>query len=647
MGKYWHLQDKLGEYRWLYVACGLIVLLFSFQNFSFTNETNADLLLQNTSNGSFVYWKVTGGKYMGGATFPSSTGHDLINYELSSISDLNGDLHPDLLFQHKTGGSIIYWLMQGQQYIGGGPITNINLNLKLWRLAATADINVDGHPDLILQNRNDGSIRYMLMQNARVIGGGEFPRATANSGLFNWELVAATDLDRDGRADFLLQNKVNGAVVFWLMNGIEYRTGSHFSGSGPADGLQHWRLAAAVDINGDEKVDLLWQNRSSGQINYWIMDGLSRTGGGSYIESTNGISPWRVIGGKSASTPKRCDDGWVLIPADRIFTNEDFCMMKFEAQNPHMVDPVEAWNGQDALRDSWAQNAMIDKCPGDNCDHKFQLALRIDGAVPESKYNKNNSLRKPWVYITQIEAMRACSRIPGAHLMTINEVQAVNHNVFAQPKNWVDGVVGSGCLYGGHLDADPYLHVLPAPIQSDDIYFNSYQFTNDTATSTTGTRNSQCYATLQPAYNNVGTNGKLSRRVLYLKDGTPIWDWSGNAAEWVQETCMNSGPNGFNFYRDDHYLGGLPKYVEWTRDYLLDFESTALGPNLPSAPWTAGVDSRNGSGMYFGCELNGMAIYRGGYGHQGPAGGVFQTHMGHSTNYNHSHLGFRCAKVPY
>jgi uncharacterized membrane protein len=77
------------------------------------------------------------------------------------------------------------------------------------------------------------------------------------------------DFNGDGKTDTLWQNKATGEVQVWLMNGVPQTTWS--LGSLPLD----WKVVGYSDFNGDGKSDVLWRNASTGKTSVWLMDGQS------------------------------------------------------------------------------------------------------------------------------------------------------------------------------------------------------------------------------------------------------------------------------------------------------------------------------------------------------------------------------------
>ena len=79
------------------------------------------------------------------------------------------------------------------------------------------------------------------------------------------------DLDGDGRADLIWRDRTTGDVQLWLMNGA-LRLGSiRLAGPSPA---ADWALVALGDLDGDGRADLVWQRASTGQALAWFMNGL-------------------------------------------------------------------------------------------------------------------------------------------------------------------------------------------------------------------------------------------------------------------------------------------------------------------------------------------------------------------------------------
>jgi hypothetical protein len=363
---------------------------------------------------------------------------------------------------------------------------------------------------------------------------------------------------------------------------------------------------------------------------------LADLGTGSIEAPTTSVERFIYNGTETAIPNLGCPTNWVLVPGDSNNHTQNFCVMKFEPQN--------------------------------------------ENGIPVSRPNPVGTIKTPWVRISQQESLAACQSI-NAHLLQKKEAKAISDNMLLQPYNWATGVVGRGCLFGGHVDLNPN-YVIGAPFENE-VETNPYAFTGDSAASPAPVCPSgACYTNSfwldsYRVVNGIKTerlrqlqllsNGKLSRRTMYLSTGKTIWDWSGNASEWLAETCDSSQfpyiaadyPNGPPGLPDYNTLaaGNLPnnitriyqpapEYIEWTRTYLQDYEARVHGPINPKYAFTTLLNSKNGVGKYMGCMAQGNGIYRGSAAYHGSDGGMFQTNMGHTADFRHDFITFRCAKPP-
>ncbi|MFY9562439.1 MAG: VCBS repeat-containing protein [Terriglobales bacterium] len=127
-----------------------------------------------------------------------------------AVADLNGDGHPDVIFVDKTTGQVdvyFYGGLQGTSFLGGETIGP--LSATGWKVVGATDLNADGHPDLILQN---SSTRQILIQ---YLGGSKGTTVTATeelagSGFAGWTAAGMQDMNGDGHPDLILVNDVTG-----------------------------------------------------------------------------------------------------------------------------------------------------------------------------------------------------------------------------------------------------------------------------------------------------------------------------------------------------------------------------------------------------------------------------------------------------
>ncbi len=146
------------------------------------------------------------------------------------------------------------------------PLSNV------WKAISTGDFNGDAASDVLLQNQSTGVAQIMFLNTnaADAIGTVNSVAVLTTPGV-NWKAISAGDFNADGKSDVLWQNSSTKQVQFRLMNGTTV-VNSPLTQS--AAGLT---AVGTGDFNGDGFSDALFKN-ASGQAVVWFMYGDIRTG---------------------------------------------------------------------------------------------------------------------------------------------------------------------------------------------------------------------------------------------------------------------------------------------------------------------------------------------------------------------------------
>ena len=135
----------------------------------------------------------------------------------------------------------------------------------------TPDVNRDGHADLVWQNRKDGYIAAWLMNDLHLMSSDLFSPGRVSDP--NWRIAATADMDGDGGLDLIWQEESQGWIGIWRMNGLSLVSSLAISIERVPD--TNWKIVAARDFNADGKADIVWQHRTQGYIALWYMNGVT------------------------------------------------------------------------------------------------------------------------------------------------------------------------------------------------------------------------------------------------------------------------------------------------------------------------------------------------------------------------------------
>jgi hypothetical protein len=168
---------------------------------------------------------------------------------------------------------------------------NIDISALSFTLtAAPDDINGDGNPDIFWTNTSTGQRGAYLMNGTNSIGWADL--GTVDPA---WRMCAvadftgnSTDSTGNNSNDILWQNTSTGECGFYLMNGTSIVGWSELGSVSPA-----WRAAAAADFECNGNNDILWQNTSTGECGFYLMHGTIVMG---WAELGTVDPSWRIAG---------------------------------------------------------------------------------------------------------------------------------------------------------------------------------------------------------------------------------------------------------------------------------------------------------------------------------------------------------------
>jgi hypothetical protein len=223
------------------------------------------------------------------------------DWKLAVTDDFDDDGRTDMVFRNQVSGSMMFWMMNGVDRVGGAALGGATPPPASWTLAAAADFNHDDKPDLLWRDETTQQLLIWTMNGPNYTGTITPSPAQAVDG--NWAVVVASDLDRDGNIDLLWYNSTSGKIVRWLMDANVQRLTGGFTTPSSA-GNNNWKVVAAgeykrlVGASAADGVDIVWRNETSGKLVEWLMDASGTRVHGAFTAPDSPAQPlgWAVVG---------------------------------------------------------------------------------------------------------------------------------------------------------------------------------------------------------------------------------------------------------------------------------------------------------------------------------------------------------------
>lgn len=202
-----------------------------------------------------------------GATCGQSSFDPAVNYTVGTnpnkvvTADINLDGKPDMVVANGVSNNVSVRLGNGSG--GFGAVANFAVGDHPNSIAV-ADFNLDGNPDIATANDLSTNLSILLGN-----GSGGFGPATSVSTGNNPFGVVTADFNFDGKADLAAANSTDGNVSVFLGDGAGgFGAATNFGvGTNPIE-------VAVGDFNNDGKADLVTANNGSNNVSVLIGNGL-------------------------------------------------------------------------------------------------------------------------------------------------------------------------------------------------------------------------------------------------------------------------------------------------------------------------------------------------------------------------------------
>ncbi len=178
----------------------------------------------------------------------------------TTAADVNGDGHADVICANQTDNTLTVLTNSGSGGFTGGGTLPVGVGPAC---VTAADLNSDGKLDLVSANGNANTLTAWFNDGA----GGFTSNATFTVG--NGACgVAATDVNRDGFMDLISANRNDNTLTVLSNNG----DGTFGAAATLAVGSKPFNVRAS-DVNGDGYPDLISVNWGANTMTVWVNNG--------------------------------------------------------------------------------------------------------------------------------------------------------------------------------------------------------------------------------------------------------------------------------------------------------------------------------------------------------------------------------------
>jgi hypothetical protein len=253
-------------------------------------DGNTDLIWRHQDNGAVQCWFLAADGYIDSYTNTLAAGLTL-GWNLAAVAQIDSDGVPDLIWQKESDAQVQTWFMASDGSIASYTNTLAGGLAVGWAIAAVADINADGVDDLIWQKTSDAAVQTWFMADDGSIT--SYTNTLAGGLALHWSIVGSGKINADSADDLIWQNQNNAAVQTWFMNTDGSIAG--YTNTLAANLATGWSVVGAGDVNNDNVADLLWQNQVNYAVQTWFMAADGSISSYTNTLAAGAASGWNVM----------------------------------------------------------------------------------------------------------------------------------------------------------------------------------------------------------------------------------------------------------------------------------------------------------------------------------------------------------------
>jgi hypothetical protein len=271
----------------------------------FNGDHHSDLLWRNSQSGDVAIWLLDGTSVVQMPVIADVP----LNWKIIGLADMNGDGKTDILWHdtNSPGQGYAVWYMNGVSVVstqlfslpvnspvvffadldGNGTVDAVEYDpdsgavvicpntgaltfyaayrytiSNVWALVGLADLNGDGHHELIFRNQSTGEVGAWYLTNFQLSSG-----VNLGTPALNWRLRGIGKFNANPSDAFVWHDSNTGTIAIWNFN-----SAGQFSSSFPGAAPYPW------EIYGAGNSEILWYNLSTSQCAVWSVNGSAATG---------------------------------------------------------------------------------------------------------------------------------------------------------------------------------------------------------------------------------------------------------------------------------------------------------------------------------------------------------------------------------
>lgn len=246
----------------------------------FNGDRNGDIVWHNDATHETQIWFMRGNARIGRATVADAAGGAARigpPWSIAASNDFDGDGKADLLWYNASTGESQLWFMDGARLASRATVVDESGQPFLvghpWHIVAARDMNRDGRADIVWHNRQTGTLQVWVMDRHRVSRRAGL--IAEGTGLLTLAVppIAIHDMDADGSPDLVLRSGNSAQILFMNGQKVARRSAVRMSDGNPMPLGSSWSITGANDFNRDGYGDLLLHDDTTGETRQWSMRG--------------------------------------------------------------------------------------------------------------------------------------------------------------------------------------------------------------------------------------------------------------------------------------------------------------------------------------------------------------------------------------